>query len=127
MLSILKTFGLGLLYTVLSPFIVLILALYFIYTFLAFIIMFFINIFKFFKGKSITDKLPIDIEAEKILLAQEQYEAKFKEAILNSQLNVTPNTNIVSNNGVVNNTIVPPVSSETNNTSNDIEGGDNHD
>ncbi len=127
MLSILKTFGLGLLYTVLSPFIVLILALYFIYTFLAFIIMFFINIFKFFKGKSITDKLPIDIEAEKILLAQEQYEAKFKEAILNSQLNVTPNTNIVSNNGVVNNTIVPPVNSETNNTSNDIEGGDNHD
>ncbi len=127
MLSILKTFGLGLLYTVLSPFIVLILALYFIYTFLAFIIMFFINIFKFFKGKSITDKLPIDIEAEKILLAQEQYEAKFKEAVLNSQLNVTPNTNIVSNNGVVNNTIVPPVNSETNNTSNDIEGGDNHD
>lgn len=127
MLSILKTFGLGLLYTVLSPFIVLILALYFIYTFLAFIIMFFINIFKFFKGKSITDKLPIDIEAEKILLAQEQYEAKFKEAVLNSQLNVTPNTNIVSNNGVVNNTIVPPVNSETNNTSNDIEGGDNYD
>lgn len=127
MLSILKTFGLGLLYTVLSPFIVLILALYFIYTFLAFIIMFFINIFKFFKGKSITDKLPIDIEAEKILLAQEQYEAKFKEAILNSQLNVTPSANIVSNNGVVNNTIVPPVNSETNNTSNDIEGGDNHD
>lgn len=127
MLSILKTFGLGLLYTVLSPFIVLILALYFIYTFLAFIIMFFINIFKFFKGKSITDKLPIDIEAEKILLAQEQYEAKFKEAVLNSQLNVTPNTNIVSNNGVVNNTIVPPVNSEINNTSNDIEGGDNHD
>ena len=127
MLSILKTFGLGLLYTVLSPFIVLILALYFIYTFLAFIIMFFINIFKFFKGKSITDRLPIDIEAEKILLAQEQYEAKFKEAVLNSQLNVTPNTNIVSNNGVVNNAIVPPVNSETNNTSNDIEGGDNHD
>lgn len=127
MLSILKTFGLGLLYTILSPFIVLILALYFIYTFLAFIIMFFINIFKFFKGKSITDKLPIDIEAEKILLAQEQYEAKFKEAILNSQLNVTPNTNIVSNNGVVTNAIVPPVNSETNNTSNDIEGGDNHD
>lgn len=126
MLSILKTFGLGLLYTVLSPFIVLILALYFIYTFLAFIIMFFINIFKFFKGKSITDKLPIDIEAEKILLAQEQYEAKFKEAVLNSQLNVTPNTNIASNNGVVNNAIVPPVNSETNNTSNDIEG-DNHD
>ena len=102
------------------------LALYFIYTFLAFIIMFFINIFKFFKGKSITDKLPIDIEAEKILLAQEQYEAKFKEAVLNSQLNVTPNTNIISNNGVVNNAIVPPVNSETNNTSNDIEG-DNHD
>ena len=126
MLSILKTFGLGLLYTILSPFIVLILALYFIYTFLAFIIMFFINIFKFLKGKSITDKLPIDIEAEKILLDQEQYEAKFKEAVLNSQLNVTPNTNIVSNNGVVNNTIVPPVNSETNNTSNDREG-DNHD
>ena len=34
MLSILKTFGLGLLYTVLSPFIVLILALYFVYTFI---------------------------------------------------------------------------------------------
>ena len=127
MLSILKTFGLGLLYTVLSPFIVLILALYFVYTFIAFIIMFFINIFKFFKGKSITDKLPIDIEAEKILLAQEQYEAKFKEAVLNSQLNVTPNTNVISNNGVANNTVVPPIKNGINNTSNELEGGDNHD
>ena len=127
MLSILKTFGLGLLYTVLSPFIVLILALYFVYTFIAFIIMFFINIFKFFKGKSITDKLPIDIEAEKILLAQEQYEAKFKEAVLNSQLNVTPNTNVISNNGVANNTVVPPINNGINNTSNELEGGDNHD
>lgn len=123
MLSILKTFGLGLLYTVLSPFIVLILALYFIYTFLAFIIMFFINIFKFFKGKSITDKLPIDIEAEKILLAQEQYETKLKEAIINNQLNVVPN----ANNVIANNTPIPPVSNETNNTSNELEGGDNHD
>lgn len=123
MLSILKTFGLGLLYTVLSPFIVLILALYFIYTFLAFIIMFFINIFKFFKGKSITDKLPIDIEAEKILLAQEQYEAKFKEAIINNQLNVVSNPNNV----ITNNSPIPPVSNETNNTSNELEGGDNHD
>lgn len=131
MLSILKTFGLGLLYTVLSPFIVLILALYFIYTFLAFIIMFFINIFKFFKGKSITDKLPIDIEAEKILLAQEQYEAKLKEAIINNQLNVVPNANNVvvpnANNVIANNTPIPPVSNETNNTSNELEGGDNHD
>lgn len=123
MLSILKTFGLGLLYTILSPFIVLILALYFIYTFLAFIIMFFINIFKFFKGKSITDKLPIDIEAEKILLAQEQYETKLKEAIINNQLNVVPN----ANNVIANNTPIPPVSNETNNASNELEGGDNHD
>ena len=27
-----------------------------------------------------------DIEAEKILLAQEQYEAKFKDAIINNQM-----------------------------------------
>ncbi len=124
MLSILKTFGLGLLYTLLSPFIALILVLYFIYTFLAFIIMFLINIFKFFKGKSITDKLPIDVEAEKILLAQEQYEAKLKEAIINNQLNVVSTPNNVTTN---NNTSIPPVNNETNNTSNELEGGDNHD
>ncbi len=123
MLSILKTFGLGLLYTLLSPFIALILALYFVYTFLAFIVMFLINIFKFFKGKSITDKLPIDVEAEKILLAQEQYETKFKEAIINNQLNVVSNPNNVT----TNNASIPPVNNETNNTSNEIEGGDNHD
>ena len=85
--------------------------------------MFFINIFKFFKGKSITDKLPIDIEAEKILLAQEQYEAKLKEAIINNQLHVVSNPNNV----ITNNTPIPPVSNETNNTSNELEGGDNHD
>lgn len=124
MLSILKTFGLGLLYTLLSPFIAIILVLYFIYTFLAFIVMFLINIFKFFKGKSITDKLPIDIEAEKILLAQEQYEAKFKEAIINNQLNVISNPNDVITN---NSASIPPVNSEANNTSNGLEGGDNHD
>ena len=124
MLSILKTFGLGLLYTLLSPFIALILVLYFIYTFLAFIIMFLINIFKFFKGKSITDKLPIDVEAEKILLAQEQYEAKLKEAIINNQLNVVSTPNNVTTN---NNTSIPPVNNEINNTSNELEGGDNHD
>lgn len=124
MLSILKTFGLGLLYTLLSPFIALILALYFIYTFLAFIVMFLINIFKFFKGKSITDKLPIDVEAEKILLAQEQYEAKLKEAIINNQLNVVSTPNNVTTN---NNTSIPPVNNEINNTSNELEGGDNHD
>ena len=134
MLSILKTFGLGLLYTVLSPFIVFILALYFVYTFITFIIMFFINIFKFFKGKSITDKLPIDIEAEKILLAQEQYEAKFNDAIINNQVMAnTPMNNMPQNNVTytqtqqVNN--VPPMTQVNNDvtSSNSNEGGEAHD
>ena len=134
MLSILKTFGLGLLYTVLSPFIVLILALYFVYTFITFIIMFFINIFKFFKGKSITDKLPIDIEAEKILLAQEQYEAKFKDAIINNQMMAnTPMKNMPQNNVTYPQTKqvknVPPVTQVNNDVtlSNSNEGGETHD
>lgn len=83
-MSILKTFGMGLLYTVLSPLIAIILVLYFLYTFISFIIMFFIDIFKFFKGKSILDDLAIEVNAKKILSVQEEYENKLRDSILNN-------------------------------------------
>ncbi len=97
MLSILKTIGMGMLYTLLSPFILLVLALYFIYTFLVFIGMFFVNIFKFFKGKSVTDDLPIEKQAKQILEAQEQYETKLRESILNNNVNMNPTPNPIVN------------------------------
>lgn len=83
MMSILKTFGIGLLYTILSPFILLVLVLYFAYTFIIFIAMFVVNVVYFFQGRSIKDELEIDKEAKKILQAQAAIEQQFKESILN--------------------------------------------
>jgi hypothetical protein len=67
MKSFFKSFGLGLLYTVLSPFFVLYLVLYAIYGIFAFIILGIRGIVLYFMGRSIFKPLQVDIEAEAIL------------------------------------------------------------
>lgn len=89
MLSILKTFGLGLLCTILSPLIFLVLILYFAYSLIVIVIMAIINIFKFFKGTSILEDLEEEKQAKKILKGQAEYEAKLRDAFLNN-VNVNP-------------------------------------
>lgn len=93
MVLILKTLGVGILTVLLSPFIALVLALYFVYTLLGFIAMFFINIVKFFQGKSILDPLDIDKKAKNILEARAQYDQRYKDAVINS----APNNNNYQN------------------------------
>ena len=93
MVSILKTFGLGLLCTILSPLILLILVLYFIYTLLGVIVMFVISVYRYFaKGGSVLDELKIEKEAKKILQSQEEYNQKMRESALRDPLssNVQP-------------------------------------
>lgn len=84
MIQILKTFGLGLLCTILSPLILLVLILYFIYTLIGIIVMFFISVYRYFaKGSSVLDELEIDKKAKQILQAQEEYNQKVRESMLN--------------------------------------------
>lgn len=69
-----KTVLFGLLYIVLSPFIVLLLAIYFIYCLLVFIYMSIRNLIIFFTGGTVNGDLSEDIQAKRIL--QERLEAK---------------------------------------------------
>lgn len=69
-----KTVLFGLLYIVLSPFIVLLLAIYFVYCLLVFIYMSIRNLIVFFTGGTVNGDLSEDIQAKRIL--QERLEAK---------------------------------------------------
>lgn len=113
MLSILKTFGLGLLCTILSPLILLVLALYFVYTILVVAIMYIINIFKYFKGTSILEELEEEKKARLILKGEEEYQAKLREAYLN---NITVNPYIPQNSN-----------QEEENSLSNINGGEDND
>ncbi len=62
-----KTVLFGLLYVVLSPFIVLFLALYFVYCLIIFIYMSIRNLVVFFSGGTVNGDLPEDIKAKRIL------------------------------------------------------------
>lgn len=62
-----KTVLFGLLYVVLSPFIVLFLALYFVYCLIMFIYMSIRNLIVFFSGGTVNGDLPEDIKAKRIL------------------------------------------------------------
>ncbi len=70
MMDFLKTCGLGLLYLLLSPFILAFFAIYAVYSTAVFIIMFFKATLLFFKGKSIFDPTEEEIEAHKIIEAR---------------------------------------------------------
>lgn len=84
-----KLVGKGALYLVLSPFIVLLLALYFIYCLIMFLVMGIVNLVVFFSGGTINGDLPEDIEAKRIL------EEKFKQ-----ENNVAPVTQTQNNSNV---------------------------
>ena len=71
MLGFLKVFGKGVLYTILFPFIVLILVLYTVYSIFLFVFEFFRSLILWIKGGSPFDDTPEDAEAKRILLAQQ--------------------------------------------------------
>ncbi|MCH5172206.1 MAG: hypothetical protein J1F31_05220 [Erysipelotrichales bacterium] len=124
MASMLKTFGIGLLCTVLSPLILLVFVLYFIYTLLGTIVMFGINTYKYFaKGGSVLDELAIEKKARQILTAQEEYNQKMREAALNNinPLN-TPQMNQVHEENNFNN---PSETIENKNTEYNYESPNN--
>jgi hypothetical protein len=60
MFDFLKTFGQGLLYIILSPFILILVAVYTIYCVFLFIYMFIKRVVMFFLGYNMKDELPID-------------------------------------------------------------------
>lgn len=72
MIKFLQVFGQGLLYVVLSPFFLLILALYLVYASIVMVFLFFQMIIMFFAGKNMFGDLPEDLEAAKILEAHRQ-------------------------------------------------------
>lgn len=67
MAGFIKTFLLGILYTVLSPFIVLLLALYAVYCIFVFIYMAIRNLIIFFAGGNPMGDLPEEVKAKKIM------------------------------------------------------------
>lgn len=99
MVKLLKLFGKGILVTILLPFIILAWVLYGIYCFVAFIVMFFVNVVEFFQGKNTNGDLIEDLEARKMILEKEKadeqtkqmvnimYQNAMAQAALNQQLN----------------------------------------
>ena len=89
--------------TLLLPFILLAWVLYGVYCFVAFIVMFFINVVEFFQGKNTGGDLIEDLEARKIILEKEKadeqtkqmvnlmYQNALTQAALNQQPNTQPN------------------------------------
>ncbi|MFA5481256.1 MAG: hypothetical protein WC282_02595 [Bacilli bacterium] len=78
MLKFLQVFGLGILYVVLSPFFLLILALFAVYATVMMVFLFFKMVILFFAGKNLFSDLPEDIEARNIL--EEQRKLKQAQA-----------------------------------------------
>ena len=72
MVAFFKTLGLGVLYTVLSPFLLLLLALYAIYCFIVFVIQAFRNLIVFFSGGTVGGDLPEDVKAKQIQIEKEK-------------------------------------------------------
>lgn len=66
MLEFIKMFGLGVLYTVLSPIILLIFVLFIVYSFFNYIVFEVINAVGFFAGKKITDETDLDKKLKKM-------------------------------------------------------------
>jgi len=74
MLDFLKRFGLGILYVVISPFLIAFLVFWALYLIGIFFIELFKSIKSFFKGRKFFQEFPEDIEAKRILNL-EQYQA----------------------------------------------------
>jgi len=71
MLAFLKRFGLGILYIVISPFLLAFLLLWTLYTIGIFVVELFNGIKSFFKGRKFFQDFPEDIEAKRILSLQQ--------------------------------------------------------
>lgn len=101
MVALLKLFGKGVLTTLLLPIILLVWVLYGVYCFIAFIVMFFVNVVEFFQGKNYGGDLIEDLEARKILLEKEKADEQlraaanmmYQNAMAQAQYNQQQNTN----------------------------------
>lgn len=108
MVALLKLFVKGILTTIMLPFVLLVWALYGVYCFIAFIVMFFVNVVEFFQGKNSGGELIEDLEARKILLEKEKadeqlraaanimYQNVLAQAQYNQQMNINPNPTTVA-------------------------------
>ena len=81
MLSLLKVFLRGIVVTLLSPIILLILVLYGVYCIGLFIFMFFKGVIDYFRGKTFNADLPEDLEARRLLLEKEKQEEQAKDML----------------------------------------------
>lgn len=88
MLGFLKVFGKGVLYTILLPFILLILGLYTVYCCFLFIYMLIKSLILWIMGNNLFSETKEDVEAKKILLAQQNQEPtsqtndQYKDALI---------------------------------------------
>lgn len=106
MLDFLKTMGQGILYTLLSPFILILVLVYAVYCLFAFFFMFFKRIVMFFKGEDMSEEMKIDRAAKMHLNNQdEEIEKKLEE-----QTPIITQTNIVKEEKT---TIVQPIIIQT--------------
>ena len=79
MIDFLKTMGQGILYTLLSPFILIVVIVYAIYCLFAFFFMFFKRIVMFFKGEDMSSEMKIDRAAKMHLNNQDELLEKQEE------------------------------------------------
>ena len=95
MLGFLKVFLQGILYVVLLPLILLILAGYAVYCLIIFIYMAIRSVIVFFMGGSPLGDLPEDVEAKRILMEREEQKANtmqtFADALVQSQVQIAQN------------------------------------
>ena len=115
MLSLLKVFLRGIVVTLLSPIILLILVLYGLYCIGLFIFMFFKGVIDYFRGKTFNADLPEDLEARRMLLEKEKQEEQAKD-MLNMMYESTMARSQFMNTvpGAPNNSFETPVEQENN-------------
>lgn len=89
MLDFLKRFGLGILYVLISPFVIAFLLLWAIFDLGIYFIEMFKGVKSFFKGKKMFPDFPEDVEAKRILSL---------EPYANDQTQVQPQTTPIDNN-----------------------------
>ena len=93
MFDFLKTFGQGLLYLILSPFILIGVTLNAIYSIIVFLFMFIKRIYMFFRGEDMKAEMKID-QLAKLHIKQQDDEEEIKEAITPTPV-VNKNTTVV--------------------------------
>ena len=106
MFDFLKTIGQGALYLVLSPFILLGVALYSVYAILLFFVMFIKRIVLFFRGENMKEEMRIDVVAKMHLQNQDEEKSDKQE---NKSIEV-PMTNVIKEEKT---TIVQPIIIQT--------------